>query len=101
MKDPVAPFGLWRMFIGEHPPQFYLEALFRTLPIYSYTLALIRWTGGRSVAQLSMTDMLLVITLGSAVGDATFYPDVPLFEAVLVITAIGPHEGKAGWYGNA
>lgn len=48
-----------------------------------------------------MTDMLLVIALGSAVGDATFYPDVPLFEAMLVITAIGPHEGKAGWYGNA
>lgn len=88
MEDTVAPFDLWRMFVGEHPPLFYLEVLFRTLLIYSYTLTLIRWIGGRSVAQLSMTDMLLVIALGSAVGDATFYPDVPLFEAMLVITAI-------------
>ncbi|GGF79996.1 DUF421 domain-containing protein [Paracoccus acridae] len=88
MDDTVVPFDLWRMFIGEHPPLFYLEVLFRTLLIYSYTLGLIRWIGGRSVAQLSMTDMLLVIALGSAVGDATFYPDVPLLEAMLVITAI-------------
>ncbi|MDO5705267.1 MAG: DUF421 domain-containing protein [Paracoccus sp. (in: a-proteobacteria)] len=88
MEDSVVPFDLWRMFIGEHPPLFYLEVLFRTLLIYSYTLGLIRWIGGRSVAQLSMTDMLLVIALGSAVGDATFYPDVPLLQAMLVITAI-------------
>lgn len=31
MKDPVVPFDLWQMFIGEHPPLFYLEVLFRTL----------------------------------------------------------------------
>lgn len=89
MEEPtIVPFELARMFVGDHPPLFYLEVLFRTLLIYSYTLTLIRWIGGRSVAQLSMTDMLLVIALGSAVGDATFYPDVPLFEAMLVITAI-------------
>lgn len=88
MEDPVIPFDLARMFLGEHPPLFYLEILFRTVVIYGYTLALIRWIGGRSVAQLSMMDMLLVIALGSAVGDATFYPDVPLLQAMLAITVI-------------
>lgn len=88
MEDPIIPFDLSRMFLGDHPPLFFAEVLFRTLLIYGYTLTLIRWIGGRSVAQLSMTDMLLVIALGSAVGDATFYPDVPLLEAMLVVTAI-------------
>lgn len=88
MEETVVPFDLFRMFVGDHPPLFYLEVLFRSLWIYGYTLALIRWIGGRSVAQLSMSDMLLVIALGSAVGDATFYPDVPLLEAMLVITSI-------------
>lgn len=88
MEDPVIPFDLARMFLGEHPPLFYLEILFRTVVIYGYTLALIRWIGGRSVAQLSMMDMLLVIALGSAVGDATFYPDVPLLQAMLAITVV-------------
>lgn len=88
MEEAIVPFDLSRMFLGDHPPLFYLEILFRTVVIYGYTLALIRWIGGRSVAQLSMMDMLLVIALGSAVGDATFYPDVPLLQAMLAITVI-------------
>lgn len=88
MEDPVVPFELTRMFLGDDPPLFYAEIVFRTLLIYGYTLALIRWIGGRSVSQLSMVDLLLVIALGSAVGDATFYPEVPLLQAMLVITVI-------------
>jgi uncharacterized membrane protein YcaP (DUF421 family) len=30
----------------------------------------------------------LVIALGSAVGDAMFYPDVPLLHALLVVTVV-------------
>lgn len=88
MQDPIVPFELKRMFLGEQPLMFYAEIAVRTLIIYGYTLALIRWIGGRSVTQLSMVDLLLVIALGSAVGDATFYPDVPLLQAMLVITVI-------------
>ncbi|WP_449040601.1 DUF421 domain-containing protein [Paracoccus sp. (in: a-proteobacteria)] len=88
MDDPITAFDLQRMFLGDHPALFYAEILFRTVVIYAYTLTLIRWIGGRSVAQLSMVDLLLVIALGSAVGDATFYPEVPLFHAMLVITLI-------------
>lgn len=76
------------MFIGDDGALFYLEILVRTGIIYAYTLALIRWIGGRSVAQLSMIDLLLVIALGSAVGDAMFYPEVPLLQAMAVITII-------------
>lgn len=88
MEESVVPFELSRMFLGDHPPLFYAEIAFRTVVIYGYTLTLIRWIGGRSVAQLSMVDMLLVIALGSAVGDATFYDDVPLLQAMLVITVV-------------
>ena len=88
MDQPVIPFDLARMFLGEHPPLFYAEILVRTLLVYVYALLMIRWIGGRSVAQLSMVDLLLVIALGSAVGDATFYDDVPMLQAMLVITVI-------------
>lgn len=88
MDAPPIPFDLQRMFLGDHPWLFYVEIVARTVIIYAYTLTLIRWIGGRSVAQLSMVDLLLVIALGSAVGDATFYPDVPLLQAMLVITVI-------------
>lgn len=88
MDDPIIPFELKRMLVGDHPALFYLEIVVRTGLIYLYTLALIRWIGGRSVAQLSMVDLLLVIALGSAVGDAPFYADVPLLAAMIVITVV-------------
>ncbi|TGN42304.1 DUF421 domain-containing protein [Paracoccus liaowanqingii] len=88
MDQPVIPFDLARMFIGDHPPLFYAEILVRTLLIYVYALLMIRWIGGRGVAQLSMVEFLLVIALGSAVGDAMFYPDVPILAAMAVITIV-------------
>ena len=37
---------------------------------------------------MSTVEFLLVIALGSAVGDAMFYPEVPLLHAMLVITIV-------------
>ena len=88
MEDPIVPFDLVRMFIGSEPPLFFLEILTRTCIVYVYALVLIRWVGGRGIAQMSTVEFLLVIALGSAVGDAMFYPDVPLLHAMLVITAV-------------
>ncbi|MDP3341824.1 DUF421 domain-containing protein [Frigidibacter sp.] len=88
MDQPPIPFDLARMFLGDAPPLFFLEILVRTLIVYIYTMGLIRWIGGRGVAQLSMVEFLLVIALGSAVGDAAFYPDVPLLHALAVITIV-------------
>ncbi|HSO46511.1 MAG TPA: YetF domain-containing protein, partial [Rhizobiaceae bacterium] len=88
MEQPVEPFDLMRMLVGEQPPLFFAEIVLRTLIVYAYTFGLVRWLGGRSVAQLSVIEFLLVIALGSAVGDAMFYPDVPLLHAMLVITIV-------------
>lgn len=88
MEQPITPFDLQRMFLGDYPPLFFLEVVFRVVVIYGWTLLLIRWIGGRGVAQLSMVEFLLVIALGSAVGDAMFYDDVPLLVAMLVIAVV-------------
>lgn len=88
MDQTAEPFDIVRMLIGEQPPLFFAEIIVRTLVVYAYTFALVRWLGGRSVAQLSVIEFLLVIALGSAVGDAMFYPDVPLLHALLVITIV-------------
>lgn len=88
MSEEVVPFDLVRLFLGDEPPLFLVEIAFRTVFIYLYTLLLIRWIGSRSIAQLSLVEFLLVIALGSAVGDAMFYPDVPLFHCIVVITVV-------------
>jgi uncharacterized membrane protein YcaP (DUF421 family)/DNA-directed RNA polymerase subunit RPC12/RpoP len=87
--DPAIDILDWkRMLLGDEPPLFLLEIAFRTSVIYIYTLVLLRWLGSRTIGQLSTIEFLLVIALGSAVGDAMFYPDVPLIHALLVITIV-------------
>ena len=88
MDEPVVAFDFSRMLFGDEPPLFLAEIAFRTVIIYVYTLVLIRWIGSRSIAQLSLVEFLLVIALGSAVGDAMFYPDVPLVHCMIVITVV-------------
>jgi uncharacterized membrane protein YcaP (DUF421 family) len=84
----VSPFDLQRMIIGDHPLLFSIEIVVRTIIVYVYALLLLRWLGSRTIGQLSTVEFLLVIALGSAVGDAMFYPDVPLLHALIVVTVV-------------
>lgn len=88
MDEAIRIFDWERMLLGDEPPLFLLEIAFRTSVIYVYALVLLRWLGSRTIGQLSTIEFLLVIALGSAVGDAMFYPDVPLLHAMLVITVV-------------
>ncbi|NGM46144.1 DUF421 domain-containing protein [Rhodobacter sp. SGA-6-6] len=86
--DQITAFDWQRMLIGEEPPLFLLEIVFRILVIWPWTMLLLRWIGGRSISQLSLVEFLLVIALGSAVGDSLFIPEVPLLHAMLAILVV-------------
>jgi uncharacterized membrane protein YcaP (DUF421 family) len=88
MLEALQSLDWQTMFFGDAPPIFLVEIVVRTFTIYAYSLLLIRWIGGRGIAQMSVVEFLLVVALGSAVGDAMFYPDVPLVHAMLVITIV-------------
>lgn len=88
MDPAIEILDLKRMLIGDEPLLFLLEIVLRTIVIYAYTLVLLRWLGSRAIGQLSTVEFLLVIALGSAVGDAMFYPDVPLLHALVVVTLV-------------
>lgn len=86
--DEIVPFDPARIFWGTAPWLFYLEIAVRVIVIWVWTVLMLRWVGGRSVSQMSVVEFLLVIALGSAVGDPMFQPDVPLFHAMLVILLV-------------
>ena len=86
--DRISAFDWQRLFIGDEPPLFLLEIVFRIAVIWPWTMLLLRWIGGRSISQLSLVEFLLVIALGSAVGDSLFQPEVPLFHAMLAILVV-------------
>jgi uncharacterized membrane protein YcaP (DUF421 family) len=86
--DGIIPFDPERMLWGTAPSLFYLEITFRVAVVWTWTVFLLRWVGGRSVSQMSVVEFLLVIALGSAVGDPMLQPDVPLLHAMLVILLV-------------
>jgi uncharacterized membrane protein YcaP (DUF421 family) len=81
-------FNLQRIFLGDAPPWFLLEIVFRTSLLYLFTLLLLRLLGKRGVRQLTFFEFAIILALGSAVGDPMFYDDVPLLHGVLVVTII-------------
>jgi uncharacterized membrane protein YcaP (DUF421 family) len=84
----VVPFDLKRMFLGDLPPLFLLEIAVRTAILFLYTLLMIRLIGKRGLGQLTPFELVIIISLGSAVGDPMFYPDVPLLHGMVVITTV-------------
>lgn len=86
MEDYV--FDLSRIFFGSLPLLFYVEIALRTIVLYLYALVVLRFLGRRSAGELTALDVLVIVALGSAVGDPMFYPDVPILHGALVITLI-------------
>lgn len=65
-----------------------MEVVFRTTFLFLYTLALVRALGKRGMGELSPFDLIIIVGLGSAVGDPMFYADVPLMHGMIVIAVI-------------
>lgn len=81
-------FDLSRIFLGDAPVLFYVEIVLRTLVLYLYALVAFRLLGKRSAGELTVLDVLLIIALGTAVGDPMIYPDIPVLQGILIITLI-------------
>jgi uncharacterized membrane protein YcaP (DUF421 family) len=77
-----------RIFFGDLSVALVLEIVLRTAVMYLYTLALVRVLGKRGLGQLSPFELVIIVALGSAVGDPMFYVDVPIAHGIIVITAV-------------
>lgn len=97
----IQPFDLQRMFFGDLPLAFTLEVAFRTLFIYLYALTALRLLGrNRGLSALSLFEYAIIIALGSATGDAMFYPEVPLLHCMIVITLVVVTNQVLIWLSN-
>lgn len=88
MEAGYEAFDLKRMFIGDYSSLLLLEIVFRTTVMYVFALLAVRLLGKRGIGALSPFEWVVVIALGSAMGDPMFYPEVPLVHGMIVITVI-------------
>lgn len=85
----IKPFDWQRIWLGEDAPAiFLLEVTFRSLLMYLLILFTLRITGKRGVKQLSLFELTIILSLGSAAGDPMFYADVPLLHVFIVFMVV-------------
>lgn len=78
-------FDLHRIFLGEHPVTYFFEIALRVFLVYAVTLIFLRWSGKRTMADITFFDFAIIIALGSAVGDGMIFHDVPLLHSFAVV----------------
>ena len=82
------PFDFYRIFLGDKSWVYTLEVAFRTLVMYGYALLLLRLLGKRGIGEFTPFDHVIVVAIGSSVGDPMFMPDVPLLHGMVVLTLV-------------
>lgn len=81
----IKPFDWQRLLMSdEAPTSFVFEVVLRSVFMFVLTIGALRISGKRGVRQLSLFEFGLLLVLGSAAGDATFYHDVPLLHVLAV-----------------
>jgi uncharacterized membrane protein YcaP (DUF421 family) len=84
----LAELDLVQIFWGDTTLELLLEITLRTTVLFIFTLLMLRLVGHRSLSQLSFAELVLILALGSAVGDPMFYADIPLIHGMTVIALI-------------
>lgn len=88
-ENPLELFDLRRILIGEDIPYAFLgEVMLRTFVMFCFVLLVLRMSGKRGIKQLSVFELAIIISLGSASGDPMFYEDVAILPAILVLVVI-------------
>lgn len=81
-------FNLHQIFWGNTSPGLLAEIAFRTIITYVYALILLRFISRRGFGTLSLFEIIIIVALGSAVGDPMINPDMPLIRGFVVITIV-------------
>ncbi len=81
-------FDWQRMALDKVPVEFLAEVALRSLYTFVLVFIFLKITGRRGVRQMSLFEVLIILTLGSAAGDVAFYDDVPLLPVLVVFVTL-------------
>lgn len=77
-----------RFFLNDLPISFLGEVAVRVLFAYIIVFSFLKISGRRGIRQLSLFELVIILTLGSASGDVTFYDDVPVLPVAMVFVVL-------------
>lgn len=84
----MKPFDWQRMLLDDFPVLFVAEVGLRALFAFVAVFLFLKISGRRGIRQLSLFELVVILTLGSAAGDVSFYDDVPLLPVFTVFITL-------------
>lgn len=79
---------LIRILLHDTTLNFVVEIIFRCIVMYILIILVLRFSGKRGVRQLSIFEIAIILSLGSAAGDPMFNDDIPIIHALVVFAVI-------------
>ena len=86
--EPTTPFEWIRLLLGIQEPLYLVEILLRVAIVYVAGVVVLSFADKRSRRQPTSFDLMILIALGSVIGDVMFYPEVPIVYALVVLLAV-------------
>ncbi len=66
-------------------PSIVLSVIIRTAIIATLVFVIVKWLGGKGIGQLSPFGLLIIVGLGSAIGDPMLYKEVSIPQAMAAV----------------
>lgn len=88
LLQALSDIKLKELLLGTEDWSFLFETVLRTLIMFLIIVISLRILGKRGVKQLSIFELVVIISLGSAAGDPMFYKDVGILPALIVFAMI-------------
>lgn len=76
------------IFIHDTTWTFAAEIVIRVIVMFTMIVLFLRFTGKRGVRQLSIFELTIILSLGSIAGDPMFTEDLPLIQAVIIMSVV-------------
>lgn len=76
------------IFIYDTTWAFAIEIFIRVVVMFTLIISFLRFTGKRGVRQLSIFELTIILSLGSIAGDPMFTEDLPIIQAVLIMSIV-------------
>jgi len=98
MKPEDIHLSDWmRIFVGEVPGSFYIEAIFRIVFIYLLLVASMRLMGNRMGSPLTRNEMIAMVSLAAANGVALMAADRGLLPVVVIAAIVIGYQRFIAW----
>lgn len=81
-------FEWGRIFLHELDLAYAAELLLRSVVMFLLVLMILRATGKRGVRQLSLFEVAIIVSFGSAAGDAMFQKDLAIATSMVVLVSV-------------